>query len=40
VGLALTLNGNDSLSFRAEYEGEARVKYQSHTGLVKVLWGF
>lgn len=28
------------VSFRAEYDGEARADYQSHTGLVKITWGF
>ncbi len=40
VGLAATLNSSDDLSFRAEYEGEARAKFQSHTGMLKAVWGF
>lgn len=40
IGLAATLAGDESLSFHAEYEGELRAQYQSHTGLVKALWGF
>lgn len=39
-GLAATLNSDDALSFRAEYQGEARTKYQSHTAMVKAVWGF
>ena len=40
IGLAAELGGDDALSFRAEYEGEMRAQYQSHTGVVKALWGF
>lgn len=40
LGLAMTLNRNDSVSFRAEYQGEARTKYKSHAGVVKAIWGF
>ena len=40
IGLAATLSGDDDLSFRAEYEGELRAQYQSHTALLKTLWGF
>ncbi|MDY0241413.1 MAG: autotransporter domain-containing protein [Rhodospirillaceae bacterium] len=40
IGLAASLSGNDSVSFRFDYEGELRTRYQSHTGLVKAVWGF
>lgn len=40
IGLAASLSGNDSVSFRFDYEGELRARYQSHTGLVKAIWGF
>lgn len=40
VGLATTFNGNDEVSLRAEYEGEMRPHYQSHTGLLKAILGF
>ncbi|WP_146002807.1 autotransporter outer membrane beta-barrel domain-containing protein [Telmatospirillum siberiense] len=40
IGVAATLEGTDALSFRAEYSGDLRADYQSHTGVIKVLWGF
>ena len=40
VGLAASINGDDALSLRAEYEGELRAHYQSHTGIVKAIYGF
>ncbi|MEA4839241.1 MAG: autotransporter outer membrane beta-barrel domain-containing protein, partial [Rhodospirillaceae bacterium] len=40
IGLAASLSGNDSVSFRFDYEAELRTRYQSHTGLVKAVWGF
>lgn len=40
IGLAAGFNGEGDVSFRAEYEGELRAQYQSHTGLVKAIWGF
>ncbi len=40
IGLAASLSGDDAMSLRAEYEGELRAQYQSHTGLVKAIWGF
>jgi outer membrane autotransporter protein len=40
LGLATTLESKGDLSFRAEYEGELRHQYQSHTGIIKVIWGF
>ncbi len=40
VGLAATLGTDGDLSFRAEYESELRPQYQSHTALLKTLWGF
>ena len=40
IGVAATLVKSDRLSFRAEYDGERRAGYQSHTGLLKVLWQF
>jgi len=40
IGVAATLAANDRLSFRAEYDGELRDGYQSHTGLIKTVWQF
>jgi len=40
LGAGATLSSNDSLSFRAEYVGELRPDYQSHTGMIKAIWGF
>lgn len=40
IGFAAELAGDDALSLRAEYEGELRTQYQSHTGLIKAMWGF
>lgn len=40
LNLALTLDGTDDFSLRAEYEGEVRPDYQSHTGLLKAAWEF
>ena len=40
ISVAATLVKSDRLSFRAEYDGELRAGYQSHTGLLKVLWQF
>ncbi|MFD2233683.1 autotransporter outer membrane beta-barrel domain-containing protein [Phaeospirillum tilakii] len=40
IGGAVTLDGTDSVSIRAEYTGELRPDYQGHTGVLKVLWGF
>jgi outer membrane autotransporter protein len=38
--LAFTLQKTDRLSFRAEYDGDLRSDYQSHTGLIKAEWNF
>lgn len=40
LGLAATLNSTDDLSLRAEYTGDLRPIYQSHTGMVTASWGF
>lgn len=40
IGFAAELAGDEALSLRAEYEGELRTQYQSHTGLIKAMWGF
>lgn len=40
IGLAATLDGTDTLSFRTEYDAELRSNYQSHTGMLKLIWGF
>jgi outer membrane autotransporter protein len=40
IGAAAELVSSDTVSFRAEYDGELRPGYQSHTGLVKVLFHF
>jgi len=40
INLAVTLDQEDDFSFRAEYEGEVRPDYQSHTGLAKATWAF
>jgi len=40
LGLAATLDRTDNLSLRAEYTGELRPSYQSHTAMVKAIWGF
>lgn len=40
IGLGAELSSTDDLTFRAEYEGELRAQYQSHTALIKTLWGF
>jgi uncharacterized protein with beta-barrel porin domain len=40
LGLAATLNGSDNLSFRAEYNGEMRSNYQSHTGMIRIILSF
>ncbi len=40
IGLAFTLDTSDDLSIRAEYNGEFRENYQSHSGLVKLMRGF
>ncbi|HTH17335.1 MAG TPA: autotransporter outer membrane beta-barrel domain-containing protein, partial [Magnetospirillum sp.] len=39
IGLAGELK-EDDLTLRAEYEGELRAQYQSHTALVKAMWAF
>jgi hypothetical protein len=38
--LAATLESSDTLTLMAEYEGELRPNYQSHTGMLKATWGF
>ncbi|PKU25135.1 hypothetical protein [Telmatospirillum siberiense] len=38
--LSATLEQSDSLTLKAEYEGETRPNYQSHSGLLKATWGF
>jgi uncharacterized protein with beta-barrel porin domain len=40
VNVAATLETVGDLSLRAEYEGEARQNYQSHTGMLKATWNF
>lgn len=40
LNLAVTLDTTDNMSLRAEYEGDVRADYQSHTGLVKATWEF
>lgn len=40
IGLAATVDAADNVSVQAEYSGELRPDYQSHTGMVKVFWGF
>lgn len=40
MNLAMTLDTQGDVSFRAEYEGEVRPDYQSHSGLLKATWGF
>jgi len=40
IGLTFTLDTSDALSVRAEYAGELRQSYQSHVGMVKLMWGF
>ncbi|PKU24689.1 autotransporter outer membrane beta-barrel domain-containing protein [Telmatospirillum siberiense] len=38
--LSATLAQSDSLTLKAEYEGEERPAYQSHSGLLKATWSF
>jgi uncharacterized protein with beta-barrel porin domain len=38
--LAATLKQSDALSLRAEYDGDLRTGYQSHTGVLKFSWDF
>jgi uncharacterized protein with beta-barrel porin domain len=40
ANVAATLVKSDTLTLRAEYEGELRPNYQSHTGMLKTTWGF
>ena len=40
VTLAATLRQDDAVSVRAEYDGDLRSDYTSHSGLVKVEWSF
>jgi uncharacterized protein with beta-barrel porin domain len=40
VNVAATLDTVGDMSLRAEYEGEARQNYQSHTGMLKATWNF
>ena len=40
MNLAVGLQSSDEMTFRAEYEGEIRHDYQSHTGLLKATMGF
>ncbi|WP_158240790.1 autotransporter outer membrane beta-barrel domain-containing protein [Telmatospirillum siberiense] len=40
INLAATIDTYGDINFRAEYEGEFRPAYQSHTGLVKATWTF
>ncbi|MFD2234322.1 autotransporter outer membrane beta-barrel domain-containing protein [Phaeospirillum tilakii] len=40
LNLSATLEQSDDLTLKADYSGEARPNYQSHTGLLKATWGF
>lgn len=40
IDLAATYNTAGNVSIRAEYSGELRDGFQSHTGFLKLLWGF
>ena len=40
IGTAATLKRNERLSFGAEYNGELRAGYRSHTGSLKARWQF
>jgi hypothetical protein len=40
VTLAATLRQGDNIAVRAEYDGDLRSDYSSHSGLVKVEWNF
>ena len=40
VSLGATLQRTDALSLRAEYDGDLRSDFQSHTGLLKGEWKF
>lgn len=40
IGTAATLKRNERLSFGAEYNGELRAGYRSHTGAIKARWQF
>jgi uncharacterized protein with beta-barrel porin domain len=40
VNVAATLETTDNMNLRAEYEGEGRQNYQSHTGMLKASWNF
>jgi uncharacterized protein with beta-barrel porin domain len=40
VTLAATLKEGNSVAVRAEYDGDIRSDYTSHSGLVKVEWNF
>jgi hypothetical protein len=40
VSVAATLKQDNNIALRAEYDGDLRSDYASHTGLVKVAWSF
>jgi uncharacterized protein with beta-barrel porin domain len=40
IDAAATLKRSERLSFGAEYDGELRAGYRSHTGLIKARWQF
>jgi outer membrane autotransporter protein len=40
IGTAATLKRSERLSFGAEYNGELRAGYRSHTGSIKARWQF
>jgi outer membrane autotransporter protein len=40
IAAAATLKRSERLSFGAEYDGELRAGYRSHTGLIKARWKF
>jgi len=40
IDVAAMLVKSDRLTFRAEYDGELRDDYESHTGFLKALWRF
>jgi hypothetical protein len=40
VTLAATIRQGDSAALRAEYDGDLRADYASHTGLIKAEWKF
>ena len=40
IDIAATLMRSAQLSIRAEYDGDLRSGYQSHTGIIKASWNF